>query len=697
MMKRLLFLLVLMCGLTLTFTGCEEAAPAPDTEVGGGDEGNGNGNEDGPGDAGEDSGKEDDDIPEGFVDDPDDLAADPVMTFDYSVLAKAGHPRLMIDSEGFKSLKEKVTTGRFTHKTLAKLHNEVIARAGRTVDTNRKFTTTDDNYMIVDNLVTCAYAYRMTGHTKYLSKVRSDLTTLCAFPNWDYTNLSHGEISLAAAIAYDWLYYDLTLEERRMVRRAISEKVLLPWRTYNGSKHTGNWNSIKTSGVACAALAVYEKDKVLARTIIEKVVVDENLPATKNIYVGGGYTEGLHYWDYGGTYEICLIGSLEHIFGHSAGLMEVPGLLESGKLATYGHGTAGTEYAYSDGGGNADRPFVASWWFAAMNDDPEMMYVEKKHIDKWYKDTPMTGNDGDLRYRMLALMIAMIRDYNLEVSMIPPADKVFQCGGNAPLVIVRNGWKFDGTDTYLGIKGGLTNTGHAHMEVGAFVFEAEGERWSDDMMRPGYGDWFDALYAAGGNSGNSDQKAMRWDTFQISNLCHSTIVSYTNDGSVLDKIHSTDYYVDGFASIDQVIESDDRQGAVVNMTAPMKGQLKSARRTIEIVNKLELVVTDEITALDNQDCVLEWRMLSIAGSALASDKSNIVLTTKTNKTRTLTVQTSDSSVAPELTTWVPKCPHGTDNWCKPGYHGSIQDRTIVGWKVTIPKGKTVRFVTTLKK
>ena len=690
MMRRLLFLLTLMCGLMSAFVGCEEAAPDTDVEIGGD-----GGNDGDPGDGGADDGDEDY-IPEGFVEEPDDLAADPVMTFDYSVLAKAGHPRLMIDNKGFKSLKERVSSGRFTHKTLSKLHNEVIARANRTVETNRKFTTTDDNYMIVDNLVTCAYAYRMTGYTKYLTKARNDLKTLCAFPDWDYTNLSHGEISLAAAIAYDWLYYDLTLDERKMVRKAISDKVLLPWRTYDGTKHAGNWNSIKTSGVICAALAIYEKDKYLSRTIIEKAVVNENLPATRNIYVGGGYTEGLHYWDYGGTYEICMIGSLEHIFGHSAGLMEVEGLLESGKLATYCHGTAESQYAYSDGGGNTDRPLVASWWFAARNNDPDMMFVERKYVDKWYKDTPMTGNNGDLRYRMLAPMIAMVRDYDIDATTLtPPSDKVFQCGGKAPLVIVRNGWKFDSTDTYLGIKGGLMNTGHAHMDVGSFIFEAEGERWADDMMRPAYDDWFDALYAAGGNSGSSHQTAMRWDTFHISNLCHSTIVSYTNDGSVPDKLHSTDYYADGFATIDQVIESAGRQGAVVNMTDPMKGQLKRAKRTIELVDNTDLVVTDEITALDNLDCVLEWRMLSIASSSLSEDK--IVLTTKTKKTRTLTVQSSDSSVTPELATWNTACPHGTDGWCKPSFHATISDRTLAGWKVTVPKGKTVTIVTTLKK
>lgn len=694
-MKRLLFLIALVAGMSLLYAGCEKV-PVDDTEVNGGDE-----TDDGTGE--EDPGTEDDVEDPGntdvFEEEPDDPSEDLVLTFDYSLLTKAGHPRLMIDEKGFKSLKEKVTVERFTHKTLTKLHNEVIARAGRTVETNRAFANTDDHYLIVDNIVTCAYAYKMTGHAKYLTKCRNDLKTVCSFTHWDVSGLANGEISLAVAIAYDWLYHDLTLDERKKVRRALMDKAVLPMSFYDATKHKGNWNSIKTSGVICAALACYEKDKARTRDFIEKCVNVENLPATINIYKGGGYTEGLHYWDYGSSFEICMITCLEDIFGHSAGLMQVEGLLESGLLATYCHGTVNSQFGYSDGGGGDDRPLVSSWWFAAKNNDPEMMFVERFHIDKWYKDTPMTGNNGDLRYRLLAPMIAMVRDYDLDATeLTPPSEKVFKCGGDMPLVIVRDGWNFDGTDTYLAIKTGLTNTGHAHMDVGSFVFEADGERWSDDMMRPGYEDWFNALYDAGGNSGNSDQTAMRWDTFHISNLCHSTIVSYTNDGSVTGKHHSTDYYVDGFATVEQVMESGSRLGAVVDMSAPMKGQLKSARRTIELVDNSELVVTDEITALDNMDCRLEWRMLSIAGSSVSEDKTEILVTgKKTGKTRRLTVTSSDDSVSPVLAAWETKCPHGTDNWCKPSFHEVIKNRTLVGWQVTIPQGKTVRFVTTLKK
>lgn len=67
-----------------------------------------------------------------------------------------------------------------------------------------------------------------------------------------------------------------------------------------------------------------------------------------------------------------------------------------------------------------------------------MMYVVRLHVDKWYKGTPMDTNNGDLRFRLLAPMIVMVRDYGLDATTLTsPSSKVFQCGGNAPLVIER--------------------------------------------------------------------------------------------------------------------------------------------------------------------------------------------------------------------------------------------------------------------
>ena len=64
-----------------------------------------------------------------------------------------------------------------------------------------------------------------------------------------------------------------------------------------------------------------------------------------------------------------------------------------------------------------------------------MMYVERLHVDKWYKGTPMDTNNGDLRFRLLAPMIVMVRDYGLDATTLTsPSSKVFQYGRNNLLV-----------------------------------------------------------------------------------------------------------------------------------------------------------------------------------------------------------------------------------------------------------------------
>lgn len=166
-------------------------------------------------------------------------------------------------------------------------------------------------------------------------------------------------------------------------------------------------------------------------------------------------------------------------------------------------------------------------------------------------------------------------------------------------------------------------------------------------------------------------------------------MSYSNDGSVPDKLHPSDFYVDGFATIDEVIDAGGRQGAVLDMSGPMKGQVSRATRTIELVDGSGLVVTDEITALADLDCELEWRMLSITSSTVTDDGITL---TKDGRTRTLVMTSSDPTVTPEYKKWSTVRP---SEWTPRDWDQAISDRTIVGWSVTVPAGRTVRFVTEL--
>lgn len=659
----------------------------------------------GPGSGGSSGGEIDDEIkvPEGFQEEQNDASADKVGIFDYSVLANAGHPRLLIDAEGFATLKRKVTVDRMYNNTLYKLHQAVINRADKLLEANQTISGPSDHTPIVYNLVTCAYAYRMTGESRYLNKVMTDMRTVCAFADWAPGDLSIGEISFAMAIAYDWLYYDLPLDLRTLARQSMSNKGVRPMYNKSYAATFGNWNSVCLGGCACASLAIYEKDKDAAVKQLEKAVA-ENRGAVEAVYQPhGNYLEGLGYWEYGSSYQACFMSALEGIFGHTAGIAETPGFMESGEYALFMHGTANSEFSYSDGGSDKDPMLLSSWWFAAQNDDPDLIFCEKRRLDKGHYASSTSQS-----YRLLAPIVVTLRDFDMESRVINhPSKKVWSGQGEMPVVMVRKGWTFSPSDVYLGVKGGLCNswrtsaTSHAHMDAGSFVFEAEGVRWSDDAKKPDYDAWFAAMKASGSRSGNTTQGGLRWDTFRINNLCHSTIVSFTNDGSVNGKLHDNDYYVDGFASIDKVIDTGDRQGAVVNMSEPMKGQVKSAKRTVELVNGTDLVVTDEITALDALDCRLEWRMLTAAEPSVSSGFTTL---TCDGNVRTLVVSSSNASVTPEYKVWEATRP-GTDYWRTAAQIGwkdmswdsPVEGRVIAGWSATVPAGKTVKFVTTLKK
>ena len=694
----------------LCSVGCtpESVDTGVDTEIEGGDKKPG---DETPGTGDTDGGGENvnPNIPEGFEDEKDDTAADPNLTFDYSVVRKAGHPRLLCDAQGFADLKIKVTSGRFQYKTLYKLHSEVIARADKIVAADRSFTSADDHYIILDNLLCCAYAYKIKGQSAYLVKVQKDMEKVASLPNWNPSGLSIGEISLGMALAYDWLYYDLPLDLRVKARKAMGTMGVRP--NYNKSfeKTIGNWNSICLGGCVCASLAIYEKDKQMAAKQIEKAIKENTIGVTGMYKPDGNYGEGIGYWEYGGSFQSCFMSALKGIFGSTGGIMEIPGFMQSGEYAAFMLGTMNTSFSYSDGGGTTEPALLTSWWFAAQNDDPTLIYRQKLRLDDQndaaYKNTSIDGSEQP--YRLLAAMVVMLRDFDMERTITPPTKEVWSGNGEMPVVMVRKGWKFDETDVYLGIKAGqadsweMSSTSHAHMDAGSFVFEAEGVRWSDDIMRPSYGKWFAALTASGSRSGDTSQSGLRWDTFRVNNLCHSTIVSFTNDGSVKGKLHDNDYYVDGFATIDKVINEGGRQGGVVNMTPPMKGQVKSAKRTVELVNGTDLVVTDEITALPNLDCKLEWRMLSVSNATVGTDKVSL---TKDGKTRNLTVTSSDASLKPEYKTWKAARP-GTDYWRPAAEIGwkdmswdtGISERIIAGWSATVPAGKTVTFTTILKK
>ena len=210
-------------------------------------------------------------------------------------------------------------------------------------------------------------------------------------------------------------------------------------------------------------------------------------------------------------------------------------------------------------------------------------------------------------------------------------------------------------------------------------------------MRPSYDSWFRALREAGSHSGATCQGGLRWNTFEVSNLCHSCLIAGCNDGSVRGKLHPGDYDVDGYATLTP-LDGKDRQGAVIDMTAPMKGQVKSAFRTIVLLPDGTLEVTDSVEALPALDCPLEWRMLT---KAKAKPSGKHLVLSRDGAKRVLTATSSDKSAVPEFAVLKTEVP---DSW-KDGFYyiQGLKARCIASWHATVPAGKTVTFKTILRK
>ena len=108
-----------------------------------------------------------------------------------------------------------------------------------------------------------SYAYRMTGDKKYAHRAEQEMLAVSRFTDWNPTHfLDVGEMVMALAIGYDWLYDSLQPDTRRVVREAIIEK------GFDAAKNTrhawfytakNNWNSVCNSGLAYGALALFEE------------------------------------------------------------------------------------------------------------------------------------------------------------------------------------------------------------------------------------------------------------------------------------------------------------------------------------------------------------------------------------------------------------------------------------------------------
>ena len=600
--------------------------------------------------------------------------SEPEGGLDFSKLTADNHPRLLMNAEAFTELKNKINSNTSANLTL--LHNTIMGICnGKGMNaTPLTYKLDASNKRILDvsrdallRIFSCAYAYRITGETKYLTKAETDINAVCSFSDWNSKRhfLDVGEMATAVALGYDWLYNELSESTRTKAANALLNFAFKQAQNKNWNLNfyeaTNNWNQVCNGGLVCAALASYEKHPTEAKDMIEKAF-ESNAMALEVMYSpDGNYPEGSGYWCYGTLYQALMLASLESTIGTDNGLSNTPGFSKTAEYMLYMTGLNSKFFNYSDCASSSTAA-LATWWFADKYNNPSLLFNELRML----KNGEYASCEES---RLLPMVMAFANKMNLD-AVSAPANKLWSGKGETPVVMVHTDWTYSDTDKYLGVKGGKAETSHGHMDAGSFVYDAYGVRWSMDFGLQSYTTLETPLANLGGNLWDMGQNSMRWDVFRLNNLNHSTI-----------SINDVKHRVKGAATLTTTINTATELGATFNLTETVSDQAASAIRTVKIVNNQNLVVIDEIKARTDKSAKVRWCM---ATPAVPTVESNRIVLTQGGKVMYLT---TIGDVKPVYKTWTTTGANSYDA-ANPGTY-------MVGFEATVTANQTASFTTTL--
>lgn len=458
-----------------------------------------------------------------------------------------------------------------------------------------------------------SYAWRMTGDQKYFDRCEKEMLAIAKFSDWNPSHfLDVGEMTMAVAIGYDWLYPSLSAESKKIIRDAIVYKGIYPSLDpkYNSwQRVVNNWNQVCNAGMTYGALAVAEDHPGLSKIIIDRALntihlsMDEYKP-------DGAYPEGYGYWGYGTSFNVMFLSAVETVFASDFGLNKTQGFLQTAGFLQNMTGVTGPSFNWGDSGSTGDLS-PAMFWFAQKNNDPSQLWVEKTYLQR--DDFSRFTRD-----RLLPAIMIWGKDLPLD-KVTEPKVKAWKGQGANPLAMMRTSWT-DPNAIYVGFKAGSPSVNHGHMDIGSFIMEADGVRWASDFGMQSY----ESLESKGMNIFGRTQDAQRWTIFRLNNFPHNTLT-----------INNQLQVVKGYAKIDQFSDNPDFMHAISDISSVYEGQLVSAKRGVGIVDQKFVVVSDELTA-ENKVTTVRWTMMTTATPKLG--KNGITLT-KDGKTLNLKVNT----------------------------------------------------------
>ncbi len=524
------------------------------------------------------------------------------------------HPRLLFSKQEEQRIRDLFGT----EPLLDSLYVGLMKEAERLLlvppqeDSRREIKNTKDILPIsreqVYRMVNLALAYRLSGDRRFAEKAEKELVHVCNFPDWDPIHyLDVAEMTTAVAIGYDWLYDVLAPSTRQLVVHSIKTKALdLVVEEYNTgnadswAKRETNWNVVCNTGMVLGALAIEEHYPELAKHIIGEAV--RYIPnCLKHFAPDGVCYEGPAYWGYTNMYLSLLLKALNDNFGGDFGLSEMVGVDKS--VLYYMHSTSpsGKIFNFANSGSTAPAAEPIYFYFSRAFNQPEVATFYRDVLSK-------TVHEGNY-FRFYFLSIPWYDTASSTADALPKL-KVYE-GIND--IVVFNGNRNIPNSLYLIAKTGDPDMAHQQLDIGTFIVEMNGIRWTDDLGTDNYnlpGFW------------DYKPDGQRWTYFRNSNFSHNTL--------------SIDHKLQNSAGTGEIDRLDDRAAqpfVTMNMSTAYAGQSRFVYRTFRMLDDTRILVTDSV-GLQSPSQSVQW---SVITSADVECKGNTAVLRKDGKSFSLKI------------------------------------------------------------
>lgn len=524
------------------------------------------------------------------------------------------HPRLLFS----KHEEQKIRNLFGTEPLLDSLRASLMKEAERLLtvplqeDPRKKIKNTKDILPVcreqVYRMVNLSLAYRFSGDKRFAEKAEKELIHVCNYSDWDPLHyLDVAEMTTAVAIGYDWLYDVLAPSTRQLVVRSIKTKaldiVVEEYKTGNADswvKRETNWNVVCNTGMVLGALAIAEHEPELTRHIIGKAV--KYVPnCLKHIAPDGVCYEGPAYWGYTNMYLSLLLKALNDNFGEDFGLSGMEGVDKS--VLYYMHSTSpsGKIFNFANSSSTAPAAEPIYFYFSRTFGQPEAAAFYRNILSK----TVQGGN----YFRFYFLSIPWYDTASSPADDLPKL-KVYR-GIND--IVVFNGDRNTPNSLYLIAKTGAPNMAHQQLDIGTFIVESNGIRWTDDLgadnySLPGFWDY--------------KPNGQRWTYFRNSNFSHNTL-----------SIDHKWQYSSGKGEIKEQDDKTVQPFVIMDMSSAYSGQSHFVYRTFRMLDDTRILVTDSI-GLKSPSQSVQW---SVITSADVECKGNTAILHKDGKSFSLQI------------------------------------------------------------